>query len=400
MKILSQETNLGIGTTVSSATVVRAYNSDSNVGIVTRKDSGGSDIGNLTIPSGKVVYLEKKFNDSLIAPATVKASKIAYSPVMEYASWLEGGGGGGSSIVDTDLYVHYDFSSTDCWNRNNSANAADYTVNNLANDYNDAVFRSRTGTSDAWQNDSSSPVIDFNNSDGGGCLEINPANHEGVEDSCSFIIPGSFSHSTNTGYYGYNLPTVSSTDSNNLWNGVGTGAFTIEFWERYYWQNNDEFYRREEMEIHAVVAEENSNTWRWPLRWYVYGDTQSSSPEVFHKMYNHNHDGTPFPWEYVYHDIPGATSSGSGWSDWCHIVFSRASNATNDSKLYLNNSLVETDTYSQTLEYSPFTNLFRILGAASEGQFRMGLFRIYRGKALTASEVTQNWDAQKSRFGH
>ncbi len=95
MKILSQETNLGIGTTVSSATVVRAYNSDSNVGIVTRKDSGGSDIGNLTVPSGKVVYLEKKFNDTLIAPATVKASKIAYSPMMEYASWTAGGGGGG-----------------------------------------------------------------------------------------------------------------------------------------------------------------------------------------------------------------------------------------------------------------------------------------------------------------
>ena len=97
MKILSQETNLGTGTTVSSATVVRVYNSDSNVGIVTRKDSGGSDIGNLTIPSGKVVYLEKKFNDILIAPATVKASKIAYSPVMEYASWLEGGGGAPAS---------------------------------------------------------------------------------------------------------------------------------------------------------------------------------------------------------------------------------------------------------------------------------------------------------------
>ena len=100
MKVLSQETNLGIGTTVSSATIVRAYNSDDSVGIVTRKDSGGSDIGNLTIPSGKVVYLEKKFNDILIAPATVKASKIAYSPMMQYASWLEGGGAPGGGEFD------------------------------------------------------------------------------------------------------------------------------------------------------------------------------------------------------------------------------------------------------------------------------------------------------------
>ena len=71
-------------------------------------------------------------------------------------------GGGGSSIIDTDLYVHYDFSDTNCWNRNNSTNAADYTVNNLANDYNDAVFRSRTGTSNAYRNASDSPCIDFN----------------------------------------------------------------------------------------------------------------------------------------------------------------------------------------------------------------------------------------------
>jgi len=97
VKVLSQETNLGIGTTVSSATVVRAYNSDDSVGIVTRKDSGGSDVGNLSIPSGKVVYLEKKFNDTLIGDSTVKASKIAYSPVMEYASWVPSGAGGGNA---------------------------------------------------------------------------------------------------------------------------------------------------------------------------------------------------------------------------------------------------------------------------------------------------------------
>ena len=100
MKILSQETNLESDITVDNATVVRAYNSDSNVGIVTRKDSGGSDIGNLTVPSGKVVYLEKKFNDTLIAPATVKASKIAYSPMMQYASWTVGGGGPSYNTVN------------------------------------------------------------------------------------------------------------------------------------------------------------------------------------------------------------------------------------------------------------------------------------------------------------
>jgi len=93
MKVLSQETNLGSDITVDNATVVRTYNSDTDAATVTRKDSGGSTVGSLTVPSKKVIYLEKKSNDTLIAPSTVKASKIAYSPVMQYASWTAGGGG-------------------------------------------------------------------------------------------------------------------------------------------------------------------------------------------------------------------------------------------------------------------------------------------------------------------
>jgi hypothetical protein len=93
MKVLSQETNLGSDITVDNATVVRTYNSDTDAATVTRKDSGGSTVGSLTVPSKKVIYLEKKSNDTLIAPSTVKASKIAYSPMMQYASWVGGDGG-------------------------------------------------------------------------------------------------------------------------------------------------------------------------------------------------------------------------------------------------------------------------------------------------------------------
>ena len=307
-------------------------------------------------------------------------------------------GGGGSSIVDTDLYIHYDFSDTDCWNRQNGTNTDDYTVHNLANDYNDALFRSRTGGSNTWQQDSSSPVIGFNSSDGGGCLEMDPGNNDGDEDDCCLTIPGSFSHSTNTGYFLYNIPTVSSTDSNNLWNGVGTGAFTIEFWERYHCKNNnDSFYSKANIAPYAVVTE--TTAWRFPLRWNVFGDAPSEyASDYKHKMWNSNPSASG--WEKEALDIPGAPSSGSGWSDWCHVVFSRASNATDDSKLYLNNSLVETDTYPQTLEYSVYTSIVDPIFTNVGMRFRMGVFRIYRGKALTSSEVTTNWNAQKSRFGH
>ena len=112
MKILSQETNIGIATTVSSATAVRLYNSDSSAGIVTRTDNSDSTIGNFTVPAGEVLYLQKKSTDKLVAPSTVLASKVAYSHMMYYASYSSGGGG--SPYVDpsdpytTNLLYHLD----------------------------------------------------------------------------------------------------------------------------------------------------------------------------------------------------------------------------------------------------------------------------------------------------
>ena len=97
MKILSQETNIGIATTVSSATAVRLYNSDTT-------------IGNFTVPAGEVLYLQKKSTDKLVAPSTVLASKVAYSHMMYYASYSSGGGGGYSDgeIVTSNLAYHLD----------------------------------------------------------------------------------------------------------------------------------------------------------------------------------------------------------------------------------------------------------------------------------------------------
>ena len=111
MKILSAESNIGIATTVSSATVVRVYNSDSSAGIVTRTDSSNSTIGNLTVPSGEVLYLQKKSTDKLVAPSTVLASKVAYSHMMSYASYASyggGGGGGGDNVVTDNMVVYLD----------------------------------------------------------------------------------------------------------------------------------------------------------------------------------------------------------------------------------------------------------------------------------------------------
>ena len=84
MKILSAQTDLGNATSVSNASVVRIFNSDSSNLLVTRKTSGGTTIGSFMVPTGEVVYCEKDYTDTLESSADVKASKTAFSPMMSF----------------------------------------------------------------------------------------------------------------------------------------------------------------------------------------------------------------------------------------------------------------------------------------------------------------------------
>ena len=108
MKLLSAETNLSSATNVSSASIVRIFNSDSSVATVTKKDSGGSTIGSFTVGAGKVIYCEKNYTDTLEGGATLKVSKTAYSHMMSYSSYSSGGGGGGDNVVTDNMVVYLD----------------------------------------------------------------------------------------------------------------------------------------------------------------------------------------------------------------------------------------------------------------------------------------------------
>ena len=70
-----------------------------------------------------------------------------------------------------------------------------------------------------------------------------------------------------------------------------------------------------------------------------------------------------------------------------------------DTKIYINNSLEATLTDVENLDYLDTINLNQVWSDTHPAS-RTGIFRFYRGKALTSSEVTTNWNAQKSRFGH
>lgn len=78
IKVLASETDLTSATNVGTATVVRVLNTGS-AAVVTRKDSGGTTIGTLTLAANEVAYLEKEPSDTLEGGAAFKAVKIAYS---------------------------------------------------------------------------------------------------------------------------------------------------------------------------------------------------------------------------------------------------------------------------------------------------------------------------------
>jgi hypothetical protein len=295
--------------------------------------------------------------------------------------------GGGSSIIDTDLYVHYDFSDTNCWNRTNGTNTDDYTIHNLANDYNDGLLRSRTGSGNTYRDASDSPCIDFN-TDGDGCIESIPSNHDNGSDDFDLIIRGTDTNNTSYSPF-YNVTAVSATDSNNVFNGVGTGAYTKEIWYRAYLDHSKTVLGT----LFGTLAADSSNG-------SLYNNGLIASPGYtsgYWSTYANKIRLAPFFSNAM--TIAGVPSSGAAWSDWNHFVYSRNSSSTDDTKIYVNNSLDYTGTDSRDYSHLKHFSMFYV-SSSSKVPMRLGIFRFYRGKALTSSEVTTNWNAQKSRFGH
>ena len=295
--------------------------------------------------------------------------------------------------VTTDLLVHYDFSDTSCWNRNKSSNAADYTVNNLVGDHNDAHIRRKvSGTT--WTSTSDSPTIEFN-SDADGCIQSVTSNYDGDEDKTIIILPGAESSST-AGNVHYNMPTVSSTSSNNLTN-VGTGAWTAELWWRIYLDNSNNGIVSPLQFNHTNTDDEDFQHWFnvYDLNWTA-ASYRGDMRFYFYLTMISNHVATS-----ILNDaIPGAPSSGAGWSDWMHIVYSKASGtSSSNGKVYVNNTLKRSLQEGSDFDYFRYGMLLPVTNA-TRPDTRLGIFRFYQGKALTSSEITTNWNDQKERFGH
>ena len=81
-KVLAAEADLSSASNVTLATLVRLYNGHSAALVVTRKNSGGTTIGSMTVLNGAVEVFEKVATDTLSVASngsSVKVTSIAFT---------------------------------------------------------------------------------------------------------------------------------------------------------------------------------------------------------------------------------------------------------------------------------------------------------------------------------
>jgi len=100
-------------------------------------------------------------------------------------------------------------------------------------------------------------------------------------------------------------------------------------------------------------------------------------------------------------DIVTSDYGTSFWADnWNHIVFT-LNRSDNKTRFYLNGSLVATS--SSTVGAMGTNTSFELMKTADLGSAtaagKLSQVRVYSGKALSITEVKQNYNAHKGRFG-
>jgi hypothetical protein len=153
----------------------------------------------------------------------------------------------------------------------------------------------------------------------------------------------------------------------------GTGAFTLEYWVYYDNATNPQ-----------IVLDMRRR------------DTNFTTNEACVDSRS-----TARNWRYYYKSNFILTSTGTlADGQWHHVVLSRASTSTNATKLYFNNSLDSSHTWNYNFsDYGVFYIARNINATPGYMDGRIAQIRVYKGKALTASEVTQNWNATRSLYG-
>lgn len=258
-------------------------------------------------------------------------------------------------IITTNLEQHIDFGFLSCYNQSSSYSA----VSDLSGNGNNMVVY--------WDG---SPLTSSNASE----LTVDT---------------GTTPSHVNLGGSGNTDEKLDLRQTNNVWGNLGTSDYTWEFWlnikqvnQSYQWIYYD-----------SAVSHAEGNSIRINQgRMTLYGVFNNASDTYL----------DPSSQSIVYQ----FQTNNNTLKGWEHLVFSKIGTGSNNFKFYRNSSLVNTLTDGdRNQNANNFTSngntrlwgLINYAGFQLQGKF--AIHRFYRGKGLTQSEVTYNYNAQKARFG-
>ncbi len=198
--------------------------------------------------------------------------------------------------------------------------------------------------------------------------------------------------------------TATTSSSENF--GFGTGDFSIELWIR---PNSYNY----SMLFLSTVKDTSDNTVSGDPKAYMFlsftGRRTSSSDKG--KLYCYLRDfgaggsgAGPNGTENTYADTqwPGYISNGNAWGDWLHVAFTRSGTSH---KLYQNTTEVGSITSTTTYDFDSSNNyalslLDDLRDTSSEDYARFAACRVYKGTALSSSDITAHYDGEKAAYGH
>ena len=165
----------------------------------------------------------------------------------------------------------------------------------------------------------------------------------------------------------------------------GTNPYTVELW----------FNTNYDDSIQTILDPRNNGSGvssNWYVNWYnKQGDPENT---VSRKMVFGTIDSSANFYNYSYR-FPSDEFNG-----WLQTVFTREGTGSSQQKMYWDGVLVQSDTdasdYNVSSDDLVIGNSDR---AASYYKGYISIIRIYNGKALSAAEVLQNFNANRGRFG-
>ena len=130
---------------------------------------------------------------------------------------------------------------------------------------------------------------------------------------------------------------------------------------------------------------------------YVPGTTYRGDFGLYMRDYQEGGAGANTPWSTT--NWPGYNSGSNVLGDWVHVVLTRSGTSN---KLYQNGTEIISATSSTTYNFHSSNNAaLRLFSDSSDDDWgRFSALRIYKGTALSSSDITAHFDGEKADYGY